>query len=338
MAFLDNALTQTLELRYPIWQAPLPFHLITPQASGEISAAGALGMIMVSEVSNCQQLSLALAQYEEQHTRASICFSHRLPHNVHWQIPDDAQSSLQALANRHNLNYPLAKTDHFLDLLDTALSASPRVIGFANGIPEKETIAFIQAQDVRTFAICHSVAEAIVAADFGVDYLVLQGCEAGGEQYKFENQLIELRQSALTLLQQVRAHVNLPIILWSDFTHGADIVAALIAGAQAVMLDRPLLQCFLSEDTLQYLQKSSEYDIALNNRFTNRALRYLPAQVSAPNLHKLDPMVRQAFMQHYFEHYPEARPLCLSASNTPLPTTLHTLLSTLHEQMRHYLS
>lgn len=337
MAFLDNALTQSLDLRTPLWQAPLPFELISSQTTGEISAAGALGIITIGESSNCRQLQDALAQYGEYHQQPGICFSHRLPQSPHWQIPQDAQGQLQHLAHQYQIDYPLPKNDHFLDLLDTAIQASPRLIGFANGIPEKDTIAFIQSQQIPTFAICHSVAEAIAAADFGIDYLVLQGVEAGGEQHRFENALPELRQSALALLQQVRNHVSLPIVLWGDFTHGADIVGALLAGAQAVMLDRPLLQCTLSAEQIEVLKKSSEYDFRTDYRFTNRALRYLPIKTDTPNLDYLDPMLRQVFMEHYFRQYPEAKPLSMSVSANQLPTTLHQLLNSLNEQMRHYL-
>lgn len=334
---LDNALSQALHLRFPIWQAPLPFALFSAAQSGKISASGALGLLCVHESSNCQQLNHALAQYHEQHSQAAICFMHRLPQAPSWQASHEQQEHIHRFCQKHQLSYPLSHSDHFLDLLDSAINASPRLIGFANGIPEKETIQLIKSQAIRTFAICHNLPEALTAADFGVDYLVLQGSEAGGEQCRFENDLPELRHSGLSLLQQVRAHLSLPLVLWSDFTHGADIVAALIAGAQAVMLDRPLLQCFLPEAQLQHLQAQTEYDSRLDARFTNRVLRYFSPEGTLPNLHHLDPMLRQVLMTHYFAHYPERTPLCLSASENRLPTQLNELLAALQEQMRQYI-
>ncbi len=337
MSFTDSPLSKTLNLRLPLWQAPLPFSVIESTFSANISNAGAMGILRVGEMDTCVAVSGQLDKYLQVHNQPCVCFTHRLPHHLQFTPPQE-DYHLRQYAEKNDFPYPLAETDHFLDLLDTVIAASPRAIGFANGIPEKDTIAFIRSQGISTFAICHSVAEALAAADFGIDILVLQGIEAGGEQCHFENILPEIRQSGLSLLQQVRQHTALPLILWSDYTHGADIVAAIISGAQGVMLDRPFVQCAVDEQVREVLQAANEYDIRQDNQYTCRPMRYFSEQkteIAFPA--NINAAQREALMTAQLEKYPEQRPYPISASINQLPCELNALLSTLEQQIKELL-
>lgn len=332
MALSATEINKKLNLTLPIWQAPLPFSIISADDSAAISNAGALGILRISEHSNRTTLSYELDRYTAQHDRPAVCFMHRLPQ--HSQPASLEGEAIQTLATQMDVPYPLPQPDHFLDLLDTVIAASPRIIGFANGIPEKDTIEFIKSQDILTFAICHNVLEALTALDFGIESLVLQGIDAGGEHCQFENDLPELRQSALTLLQQVRPHTDKPLIVWGDYTHGADIVSALIAGAQGVMLDRAFAQCFISDDEREYLSHCAEYHFSPNKQLTIRTMQYLPNPHFTPrNLSNLTPVAREAILTAYFNLRPEHRPLPLSITTNALPTTLPELLATLEKQI-----
>lgn len=324
MAFPETVLSRKLNTSLPLWQAPLPFGIIPAETSAQISASGAIGILRIGETDNCNDLARTIEAYRKHHDAPSFCFTHRLPNHPHF---NSNNPQLQQLTNQYHIPYPLPEADHFLDLLELTIAATPKAIGFANGIPEKDTIDFIKSQNILTFAIVKNLLEALTAEDFGIDALVLQGSEAGGEQCGFDNDLPALELSALSLLQQVRTHTALPLILWSDYTHGADIVAAIIAGAQAVMLDRAFVQCGNHAELSQY----NEYHSQINSHYTIRPMRY-SINEHPIHLHNLNPAEREALCQAYFKQHPEKAPLAISSSPNQLPTTLPELLTELQQQ------
>lgn len=336
MTFPSNSLHHALSARYPLWQAPLPFSLISATQSGEISEAGAVGMLRIGETANCAMLNQQLSDYQQIHSRPSVCFMHRIPQYMHYTFTH--HETLQHILNTIESPYTLSEPDHFLDLLDTVIATSPRLIGFACGIPEKDTIQFIKSQDILTFAVCRNVLEALVAIDFEIDILVLQGSEAGGEQCRFNNQLPEQSSSALSLLQQVRTHTNRPIILWGDFTHGADIVAAIISGAQGVMLDRIFVQCSATVEQQEKLQTATEYHFSIEDTLTIHPLRCLVKHNLPHEFYHLNEIEREALLTLYYQQFPEQIPICASTTTNTLPTQLNELLSTLEQQVSTYLN
>ena len=225
MYLVTNALSEQLGSQYPFWQAPLPFDLISADMSGRISAQGAHGIIRIAAHDTRDSLNAKINAYRKHHTAPSFCFAHCLPQQPQGDKPDTfAAELLQTRLNTEPLT--LQRGDHFLDLLDTAIAARPRAIGFAQGLPDRETLSLIREQGIFTFAIVGNLLEALSADDFGVDALVLQGMEAGGERSAFSDDLPHVEQTALSLLQQVRAYSNKPLIVWGDLTGAADIVAA----------------------------------------------------------------------------------------------------------------
>ena len=223
MYLVTNALSEQLGSQYPFWQAPLPFDLISADMSGRISAQGAHGIIRIAAHDTRDSLTAKIDAYRKHHAAPSFCFAHCLPQQPQGDKPDTfAAELLQTRLNTEPLT--LQRGDHFLDLLDTAIAARPRAIGFAQGLPDRETLSLIREQGIFTFAIVGNLLEALSADDFGVDALVLQGMEAGGERSAFSNDLPRVEQTALSLLQQVRAYSTKPLIVWGDLTGAADVV------------------------------------------------------------------------------------------------------------------
>lgn len=339
MSLFHNHLNEKLKTEFPFWQAPLPFQLLNASFAGKLSAAGALGMIYISPSCTVQELQAMIRDYQEFHPQPSFCFTHPLPQLPQLVVQD---STSDPITGDHSPIPEAQQPAHFLDLFDVVCNANPRAIGFANGIPDGETIRFINKQSIHTFAICHSVVEALAASSLDVSIIVLQGLEAGGERFQFSNQLNEVHQPALSLLQQVRALVKQPIVLWGDFTHGADIVAAMVSGAQGVMLDRPFVQCQeseLSDGQYAQLANTTEKDSTLRHDLTFRMLRTLPFNFSYAQNNLPDPLLRAYRTHLFFAQHPEARPLCVALSACDqLPKNIPDLLSALTEQMQSLIS
>ena len=334
MYLVTNALSEQLGSQYPFWQAPLPFDLISADMSGRISAQGAHGIIRIATHDTRDSLLAQTDAYRKHYAAPSFCFSHCLPQQPQGDKPDTfAAELLQTRLNTEPLT--LQRGDHFLDLLDTAIAARPRAIGFAQGLPDRETLALIREQGIFTFAIVGNLLEALSADDFGVDALVLQGMEAGGERSAFTNDLPHVEQTALSLLQQVRAYSNKPLIVWGDLTGAADIVAAIISGAQAVMLDRPFLACAengLDDEARARVIHGSEYQSQISAQYTARPLRCLPHAFSDGDeelLRGQENLFAAAFAQQ-----PEARPLPVAISAMEDPQTLTHFLNQQAQNIR----
>lgn len=336
MALLDNALTRRLNTPYPFWQAPLPFDLVSPEFAGQISAAGALGILRIAPFDTCAALQSRIERYRAHHAQPAFCFYHTLPQQPH-PMPVPAWESESFFARLEEGAPELAAPNSFEDLLGTAIAAEPRAIGFAHGLPEKDYIATLREQGIFTFAVCTDLAEAVTAEIFGVDALVLQGPEAGGERAGFANDLGAPLQPAMSLLQQVRRHIKLPLILWGDIADSADIVAAVLCGAQSVMLDRPWLTCVeagLDEKQRRILRDASEFDNLTTTSYSAHPLRHF-----RNTLHiETDSQSRDALWHHYFALHPHARPVCAAASPTPQTEDLHALLQHYQQGIARFLA
>lgn len=332
MALPENALGTLVATRYPIWQAPLPFSIFSPSTSGKISAAGGMGIIRVGEADNRATLTEALKHYQTHDDRPGVCFSHRLPKHT------EGRKAKPEQAQRFGLNREPAASADFFALLETVLASNPRAVGFASGVPERDTIAAITARRIATFAICRNLLEALTATDFGIDVLVFQGCEAGGERAGFDNRLACPILPVMSLLQQAREHLEKPLVAWGDFSHGADVVAALIAGAQAVMVERPLLSCResgLDPILLEQLQNANEYDSINSNAYTARTMRHLRTEHPLPASVAAD--AREQLISAYLAEHPQALPLPVAPTRCAQSDTLSGYFATLETQMRNYL-
>lgn len=337
MSTVHNPLMQQLALTSPLWLAPLPFDLASASVAGRISAAGAMGIITVAAHHTLADLEAALKAYRSEDKRPAFCFTHALPESTPTRInPDAARHIYQQLDLPDQATADGASFDA---LLKAAIAAKPRAIGFARGIPERANIERIRKQNIYVFAICHSMSEALVAQDFAVDSIVFQGVEAGGIHYRFNNQLDEPAQPALTLLSQARAHIHLPIVLWGDFPAPQDVVAALIAGAQGVMLDRPWLACGdagLSEAQQKRLTNTPETESQLSTHFSTLPMRHLPS----PLYHKLhtDYREREHVFAQVFSAKPQWRVLCVSASSVPPYPSVSKLVETYVQGIAQYIA
>ncbi|UJF24802.1 nitronate monooxygenase [Suttonella sp. R2A3] len=334
---MNNPLMEQLALKSPLWQAPLPFDLINAHAAGHISAAGALGMIPLGPQSTFDSLDAALDAYQENHQAPAFCFTHALPETTSVEINEDAARHIY---DQLGVSYsPIPEGAAFQDLLELAIDYKPRAIGFARGVPERETLQTIHQAGINTFAICHSVSEAIVAQDFGIHTIVLQGTEAGGIHYRFNNALSEPAQPALTLLSQVRQYIHRPIVVWGDFPQAQDVVAALIAGAQGVMIDRPWLACTdagLSDEQRAHIIRTPETNSQRSNHFSALPMRHLPT----PLYHNLrsDYRERDVVLHHLFERHPDWRVLSVSASTVNEQASIADLVQAYAESIQDYIA
>ncbi|QXB55268.1 nitronate monooxygenase family protein [Aeromonas sp. FDAARGOS 1415] len=152
----------------------------------------------------------------------------------------------------------------------------PAVVSFHFGLPEPGLLARVKATGAKVFASATTVAEAKWLAARGADAIIAQGLEAGGHRGHFLDEDLGLQQGTLTLLPQIVAVVDLPVIAAGGIVDGRGIRAALALGASAVQMGTAFLCCH--EATTSALHRAAIRDegshhTALTNLFSGRPAR-----------------------------------------------------------------
>lgn len=152
----------------------------------------------------------------------------------------------------------------------------PAVVSFHFGLPLPELLARVKATGAKVFASATTVAEAQWLAHHGADAIIAQGLEAGGHRGHFLSEDLALQQGTFTLLPQIVAAVDLPVIAAGGIVDGKGILAALALGASAVQMGTAFLCC--PEATTSPLHRAAiqgahGQHTALTNLFSGRPAR-----------------------------------------------------------------
>ncbi|HUB84477.1 MAG TPA: nitronate monooxygenase, partial [Rhizomicrobium sp.] len=128
-------------------------------------------------------------------------------------------------------------------MLDVFLQTRPAVVSFHFGLPSADVIARLKTTGIVLFSSATNLQEAQAAAKAGVDAIVAQGYEAGGHRGVFDPDAPDSRMRILPLTKLLVEKIALPVIAAGGIMDGADIAAALDAGAQAAQLGTAFVGC-----------------------------------------------------------------------------------------------
>ncbi|MGW1835667.1 NAD(P)H-dependent flavin oxidoreductase [Streptomyces sp. NPDC002067] len=232
------------QLRVPLVQAPMAGGPGSVGLAVAVSRAGGLGTLAAG-----YKTPARLAE-----EIAGVRAGTGAPFGVNVFVPQDVphpdtvasyRAELAAEAARRSVTLPepdRGDTD-FWDEKIALLTEDPvPVVSFTFGAPPAEVAGALRRAGSRVVVTVTTVAEAAQAEARGADALCVQGPEAGGHRGTFDPYAEPDPTPLAELLPAVAARTRLPLIAAGGLATGADIAAALTAGATAAQLGTAYLR------------------------------------------------------------------------------------------------
>ncbi len=276
---METRLTQLLNLSLPIIQAPMA-GVSTPQLAAAVSNAGGLGSLAVGamDAASAQDAVTETMTLTDRPICVNV-FVHQSPRRDA-QIEARWLAALIPLFARFDARPPAQLREIYRSFLDDAamlemlLVTRPAAVSFHFGLPQAEKIAALKANGTILLASATSLAEAQLVAAAGIDVIVAQGVEAGGHFGSFTADATG-GLSTMTLISQIAAAVDVPVVAAGGIADGSAIAAVLALGAAGAQLGTAFIGCPETLANAEYRSRLRSVD-ALTK--VTRALSGRPAR------------------------------------------------------------
>ncbi|MEM7171478.1 MAG: nitronate monooxygenase [Pseudomonadota bacterium] len=242
----NSELTERLNLKWPIFQAPMG-EFTTPALAAAVSNAGGLGGLGMWGFS-AEEAERRIMGFRQQ-SGGSLNVNYPL-----WEDPGDLtgvgmemRASIQTLYDAKEMG-PIPDPEAPESTVDAEhlamlLKTRPEVVSFHFGLPCQETVEAIKSEGIFILCSATTVEEARLLESSGVDCIIAQGNEAGSHPGTFTDTDDRTRPSLFSLLPQVVDAVNVPVVAAGGIADGRGIAAALMLGASGVQLGTAFLRC-----------------------------------------------------------------------------------------------
>lgn len=267
--------------RYPIVQAPMAGGASTPQLVAAVSEAGGLGCLaagyktadgMYQEIKQVRGLTarpfgvnLFMPQPEYADPAAVEVYRNQLAGEAAWY-----ETQLGDTDGKRDDGY-----DAKLAIL---LDDPVPLVSFTFGCPTLEVVQAFDRVRTRTVVTVTTPDEALAAQRVGADAVCVQGVEAGGHQgtHRDNPETDSSGLGLLSLIAQVRAAVDLPVVAAGGLMRGSQIAAVLAAGADLAQLGTAFL--VTPESGAQPLHKQAMRNPLFGHTELTRAFSGRPAR------------------------------------------------------------
>jgi nitronate monooxygenase len=245
MPSFHNKFTASLGIDHPIVLGPMN-NASSPELTAAVSNAGGLGSFAAA--------LLPPAAIVESVRKIRSLTSR--PFNVNLFILDDVVADATSISLSQDWLQPYRDSlgigpgtvpekfcERFDDQLQALLDAAPPVVSFTFGILSPEVVSRFHAAGSKLIGTATTVAEAKAWEASGVDFICVQGGEAGGHRGSFLGDIEQSTIGLMALIPQVADAVSVPVIAAGGIMDGRGLAAALLLGAQAAQLGTAFLSC-----------------------------------------------------------------------------------------------
>lgn len=266
------SLLNTLNLTYPIIQAPMAGGATTPELIACVSNFGGLGSlgagmtapdVLNSQINTIKTLTdqpfmvnlMVLSEYE------SSTFDTDIPTWLSGYYQD----------NNIDVTLPEHPAQHFADQLRVLFDNPVPVASFTFGIISATQVQRLQSLGTRVIGTANHPLEAKAWADIGADAVCVQGNEAGGHRGGWLAQSETDPLGLLTLISQTRAITDIPLIAAGGIMTSQDIKAIQAAGAELAQMGTAFLttdKCGINDTYKQALLDASGGKRSTETRLT----------------------------------------------------------------------
>jgi nitronate monooxygenase len=241
-------ITQRLQIRYPIIQAPMA-GVSTPELAAAVSNAGGLGSIAfgASTVEQASDMIRKTKALTDRPFNANLfCHAPATPDPtrekawIEYLSPLFAEFGATPPASLREIYASFVTDDAMLALL---LEQKPAVVSFHFGLPAMSWIQRLREAGIFTLASATTPAEAAQCEQAGVDAIVAQGVEAGGHRGVFEPTQGDDEIGTMALTRMLSRQCRIPVIAAGGIMDGQGIAAAMRLGASAVQMGTAFVLC-----------------------------------------------------------------------------------------------
>jgi nitronate monooxygenase len=279
MDWPQNALTERLDLKAPILQAPMG-GAATPALAAAVSAGGGLGGLGfgASSIDSMRDAIRSARLLGAERINANF-FIHTQP----VRNPDKEQeaiASVASLAERLGLDQPQRVSTPFepfgSSMLEAVLDAAPDVVSFHFDAPDRKVVSDLHRAGILVGGTATTVSEAVALQEHDCDFVVAQGEEAGGHRGTFSTTAPRPAVGTLALVPQVVDAVAIPVYAAGGIADGRGLAAALVLGAAGVQVGTAFLSCpeaSVSADHRQAMAAGASEDTCTTSAFSGRPAR-----------------------------------------------------------------
>lgn len=306
---MSNLLTD-LGIDCPVLAAPMAGGPSTPALVTAAARAGGLGFL-AGGYKTAQALAGQIHTVEAQGVPFGVNLFVRNAVPVSPEAYRDYARRVQEEADRYGLTLPdtepVDDDDHWADKIGLLTAHPVPWVSFTFGIPDAGTVTRLRRAGTTVLQCVTNSDEAHLAAEAGVDALIVQAPAAGGHSATLTPERPLASVSLPELVGAVRQAVRLPVVATGGIATPEDVAAARRAGADAVMVGTVLLRTNESGASAAHQAALADpaFDTtvltraftgrparALRNHFTDRYSAHAPA--GYPALHHLTGQLRKA--------------------------------------------